>query len=177
MPKGGRRKGAGRPTRAQQEAKAKLLAETIAKCVNTNPKAYLQGVLNSPGSTKSERLRAAELLLKYPPDPAPHAHADPAASPMIIGIPRGVFLSDEQRANIEKLAVEHGQPIEPYEATPALHETSLSRSEPELERLEVVEVPDDGKITTLRPYGRALSNGRRLAAGSQDIFTDDDGAA
>ena len=49
MPRGGPRPDSGRPTKAQAAEKARLLAETIAKGVKISPRAYLQGVLASPG--------------------------------------------------------------------------------------------------------------------------------
>ena len=172
MPKGGRRKGAGRPTKEQQELKAKLLAETLAKVINTDPKAFLQAKLNSPGSTKYERMRAAELLLRHPPDPVSRS-ALPELPVKIIAIPREVFLTKEQIANIEELAAQHGQPIEPFEATPPFDAPQAAPTiATELERRDV---PDDGKVAKLYPaYGRTLFNGRRLAAGPRD---DDDSAA
>ena len=172
MPKGGKRVGAGRPTKEQQELKAKLLAETIARGLNLPPKVYLQGLLNSPGSTKYERLRAAELLLRYPPDPVARASAEPSPQMSIISIPREVFLTKEQIVDIEELAAKHGQPIEPYTGSGDWTQTV---SDDDRRKLEVMDAPDDGKVARLHPaYGRVYSSGRRLAAGPRD---DDDSAA
>ena len=77
MPRGGPRPNSGRPTREQAAAKAKALAEAAAKGPKISPRAYLQAMLDSSGSTKSERMRAAELLLKLSPEPPPSSSDSP----------------------------------------------------------------------------------------------------
>ena len=52
-----------------------MLAEAVAKGLKLTPRAYLQGVLDSPGSTKTEKMRAAELLMKCPPEALPSTTA------------------------------------------------------------------------------------------------------
>ena len=121
MPRGGPRPNSGRPTKAQAAEKARLLAETIKRGPQALPRQYLQALLDSPGSTKSERLRAAELLLKLPPE-EPVATVAPATPPVILSIPRGCFLSAEQAADPDQL-IPHGVPIEPFTATPGTDPT------------------------------------------------------
>jgi hypothetical protein len=124
MPKGGPRPGSGRPTKAQALEKARLLAETIKHGPKTLPRQYLQGLLDSPASTKTERLRAAELLLRCPSD-APAATVSPSLPPIILAIPRGCFMSEQQTADPDQL-ISHGVPIEPYTGTPDWTRTALS---------------------------------------------------
>src|SRR3954463_7423296 len=58
-----------------------------------NSASNLQGLLDSPGSRKSERLRAAELLMKCPPEPSSRgsvsgqSDSDPKGIETIICIP------------------------------------------------------------------------------------------
>lgn len=113
MPRGGWR-GGGRPTKAAQAEKARLLAETIASGKVTPSRDILRGIINSPGSTRMEVIKAIELEAKLPPDPAPRIPIEPLRLPPIICIPRGVFLSEDQIDNIEELAEQHGVPIEPF---------------------------------------------------------------
>jgi hypothetical protein len=174
MPKGGWRAGAGRPTRAQAEEKAKQLAATIAGGLTISPRAYLQGLLNSPGSTKSERLKAAELLLKLPPEPAPSGSISSAPPMVILGIPRGVFFTEEQAANPDAL-IPYGVPIEPFTATSSTDLVQRKReaierrySEPVREEVapesvsfESAEQTPPANVTPLRPFERSYREGAR----------------
>jgi hypothetical protein len=180
VPKGGKRQGAGRPTREQQILRAKQTEEALAKAIDVDAKLFLQSKLNNPASTKYERMRSAELLLRHPPDPVSRP-ALPELPVKIIAIPREVFLTKEQIDNIEALADAHGVEVQPFEPTPSFATTeteTTSRSEPEaFERLPVTDIPYDDKVTRLRPTydrGRIFADGRRLAAGPRD---DDDDAA
>src|SRR3954467_11347845 len=89
MPRGGPRPNSGRPTKAQAAEKARLLAEAVAKGPKTLPRAYVQGVLDSPGSTKSEKMRAAELLMKWPPEALSGGSDSPPVEYKIFCCPRG----------------------------------------------------------------------------------------
>jgi hypothetical protein len=152
--RGGRRSGAGRPTKAQAAERAKLLAETIKHGPKTLPRQYLQALLDSPGSTKTERLRAAELLLKCPSSDAPAASIPPPMPPIILAIPRGCFLSEEQSANPDQL-IPHGVPLAPYEGSPDWTKSPVVEPapiEPVVDRLEVTETVDDGKVVRLDPF-------------------------
>jgi hypothetical protein len=171
MPRGGWR-GGGRPTKAAQLEKERLLNEAIAAGPKILPRVLLQGIMDSPGSTRMEKLKACELYMKLPPEAAPRVPAEPSLQMSIISIPREVFLTNEQIDNIEKLAEQHGVPLEPFEPTASV--SAEAASSRDLERLDV---PDDNKIARLHPvYGRTFSNGRRLAAGPRDL-PDDDTAA
>ena len=74
----------------------------------------------------------------------------PNGPPVILAIPRGCFLSEEQVANPEQL-IPHGVPLEPFERTPDWTQTALTnkRDQPVIERLEVTEI-DVSNVTRLR---------------------------
>jgi hypothetical protein len=162
-------------TNAARELRDKLLLETIAKGLNVDPKVYLQGLLNSPGSTKHEKLRAAELLLRYPPEPPPYRNSNGGCL-TIYSLPRG---SSVDLTTGEIIIPEGAElvPVVPYSGTPSLPRDDGRRGpEREHERLEVTEAFDDTKVATLHPsYGRTFASGRRLTRGR--LPDDDDSAA
>lgn len=177
MPRGGWRPGGGRPTKEQQAERARLLAETIAKGPKTTPRAYLQGLLDSPGSTKSEKLKAAELLLKLPPEAAPSITIDRPEQPILV-IPHGcqfdvdgvTLIWPETGKPVEPAEL---QPCEPYLATSALtpsprHREPEPKPDPAIELeapapFEVAEPTPPANVTPLRlrPHERGLSFGAR----------------
>ena len=149
MPRGGNR-GGGRPSKAAQAAKAEALAAAIAAGPKTSPRVLLQGIMDSPASTKMEKMKAVELFVKLPLETASHIPAEPLPLPPIICIPRGVFLSEDQIDNIEELAKQHGVPIEPYSGTGDWTQTAAGKREPVVEPLEVADEP------TLEPEAAPL---------------------
>jgi hypothetical protein len=167
MPRGGPRPNSGRPTREQAAEKARLLAETIAKGVKISPRAYLEGVLASPGSTKTERMRAAELLMKFPPEESPSSADMPVTVWNIWGLPHGAQIGDDGKTIVwDDGATEPAQSLEPFEATPALSPTPRRRApepalevEPEPVPFETVEATPPHNVTPLRPHERVLSFG------------------
>jgi hypothetical protein len=155
MGHGGRRENAGRPTREEAAEKARLLAEAIASGAKKmiTPTDYLQGVLNSAGSSKSERLRACELLLKRPLDALPAAsHA--ATEIRVLVIPRGAQLRDGQVIWPDGELVGPLQPAQPFRPTSWVSKPERRRAElePEPERLPVHEPADADNIVRLRPH-------------------------
>ena len=130
MPRGGPRPNSGRPTREQAAEKARLLAETIAKGVKISPRAYLEGVLASPGfAQKTERLRAAELLMKFPAEASPSSADMPVHVWHIRSLPRGAQIGDDGKTVVwDDGRVTDPEPVEPYEPTPPLSPTPLRRA-------------------------------------------------
>jgi hypothetical protein len=166
MPKGGPRPGSGRPTKAAAAEKARLLAETIAQGVKISPRAYLEGVLASPGSTKTERMRAAELLMKFPAEESPSSADLPVTVWNIWGLPHGAQIGDDGKTVVwDDGRVTDPERLEPFEATPAISPTPLRRApepEPELPEpvpFETVEATPPPNVTPLRPHERGLSFG------------------
>jgi hypothetical protein len=164
--RGGWRPGGGRPTKAQQAEKARLLAETIARGAKTSPRAYLQGLLDSPGSSKSEKLTAAELLLKLPPEASPSSADMPVHVWNIWGLPHGAQIGDDGKTIVwDDGTTEPAQPLEPFEASPAVVPTPRRREpepEPELPEpapFETVEATPPQNVLPLRPHERVLSFG------------------
>ena len=170
MPKGGPRPGSGRPTKAAAAEKAKLLAETIAQGVKVSPRAFLEGVLASPGSTKTERMRAAELLMKFgSPEESPSSADLPVHVWNIWGLPSGCQIGDDGKTVVWPNGdVTDPERVEPYEPTPPLSpipqrrapEPELVEAEPEPAPFETAEpaVPQN-VLPLLRPHERVLSFG------------------
>ena len=77
-----------------------LLAETMKHGPKTMPRQYLQALLDSPASSKSERLRAAELLLKLVPEPSPRSDSDAKGIEVIYSIPRGAQFAADRKTLI-----------------------------------------------------------------------------
>jgi hypothetical protein len=164
MPRGGWR-GGGRPTKAAAEAKAKALLEAIEKGPRTTPRALLQGIMDNPKSTAMERLKACELFQKLPNDPLPSASVSSAPPMVLLGIPRGIFLSEEQAANPESL-IPYGVPIEPFTATSSIDATQTKRQtiehlEPEPVPFESPEPTPPSNVQPLRPFERIHYEGER----------------
>ena len=161
MPSGGPRPGSGRPTKAQAAEKARLLAETIKRGPKVLPRQYLQGLLDSPGSSKSERLRAAELLLKLAPE-APFRSSEGASNSgatgieTIICIPRGVQIAKDGKTLIWPATGEVAEPLpfEPFKATPDWTRTAQRdrRAEPEPIPFEVTEAEVPENLVRMDTY-------------------------
>jgi hypothetical protein len=166
MPRGGWR-GGGRPTKEAAAAKAKALLETLENGKKIDPRAYLQAVLASPASNKSERLRAAELLLKAGPDPAPKGADIPPAAFNIWALPRGASISpDGSKVLWPDGSLTDPEPIEPYSGSPPISSPRRRREpepvrEPDPVPFETVEVEPPPNVTPLRPHERGLSFGAR----------------
>jgi hypothetical protein len=177
MPRGGWR-GGGRPTKAAQAAKAAALAEAIKNGPKTSLRDFAQGVLDSPASSMTEKMRACELLATKLSREEPTKGPDNLPPTFNIwSLPRGCQIGKDGKTVLWPDGSETDpKPVEPFEPTPSWS-TEASSPPSGLERLEVVDVPDDGKVARLHPlYGRTLSDGRRLAAGPRDL-PDDDNAA
>ena len=74
--------------------------------------------------------------------------------PIILAIPRGCFLSEEQSANPDQL-IPHGVPLAPYEGSPDWTKSPVVEPapiEPVVDRLEVTETVDDGEVVRLDPF-------------------------
>jgi hypothetical protein len=74
--------------------------------------------------------------------------------PIILAIPRGCFLSEEQSANPDQL-IPHGVPLAPYEGSPDWTKSPVVEPapiEPVVDRLEVTETVHDGKVVRLDPF-------------------------
>ena len=167
MPRGGPRPNSGRPTREQAAAKAKALAEAAARGPQIAPRAFLQAMLDSTASTKSERMRAAELLLKLSPEPPPSNSNAPPAVWNIWALPKGATISDcGTKVLWPDGSLSDPEPLEPYTATPPFPPTP-KRREPEPvpeaapEPFETVEVTPPANVLALRPHERGLSFGAR----------------
>ena len=168
MPRGGPRPNSGRPTREQAAEKARLLAEAAAKGPQIAPRAFLQAMLDSTGSSKSERMRAAELLLKLSPEPPPRSDSPPVAV-HIWGLPRGSQMGPDGTVIWPDGTVEPAQPLEPYSGSPPLPPTPRRRepapvleAEPEAPApFETVEATPPANILALRPHDRGLSFGAK----------------
>jgi hypothetical protein len=169
MPRGGWR-GGGRPTKAAQLEKERLLAEAIKNGPKISPRVLLQGVMDSPGSTRMEKLKACELYMKLPPETAaPSRSVDNSERSLIpYALPRGSSINVETGAIIFPEGVEP-EPIEPFTGTPALVversevvvETML---EPEIEPaapLPVLKMDPASNVQRLRPYERVYTEGAR----------------
>ena len=152
MPRGGSRPNSGRPTKEEAAKKAKLLALAIKQGPQITSRQFLDGLMRDPSASKVMRMQAAIALSKLPPEDRPAAAVSPPIQPIILAIPRGCFLSEEQIANIDQL-IPHGVPIEPHTGTADWTKTTSAdrreqpASEPVVERLEVVKelpVPQDG---------------------------------
>lgn len=163
MPKGGPRPGSGRPTKEAAAEKARLLAETIAKGVKISPRAYLEGVLASPGSTKTERMRACELLMRFPPEELPSSADLPVHVWNIWGLPPGAQIGEDGKTVVWPNGdMTDPEPLEPFEPTPALSATPQRRApapaledvEPEPVPFETVEATPPQNVTPLRPHER-----------------------
>ena len=170
MPRGGPRPNSGRPTKAQAAEKARLLAEAVAKGPKLTPRAYLQGVLDSPGSTKTEKMRAAELLMKCPPEALPSTDSPPVVW-NVWALPSGCQVGDNGKTVLWPNGdVTDPEPLEMFEPTPPLPPTPQRREpEPALEAIaperpqpfETVEATPPANVHSLRPHERGLSFGAR----------------
>ena len=128
MPRGGWRPGGGRPTKEAQAAKAKALLEAAAKGPKISPRAYLQAMLDSSGSSKSERMRAAELLLKLSPEPPPSSADSPPIVINVWGLPRGCQIGDDGQSVIwPDGRVTDPEPLEMFEPTATVPSTPRRR--------------------------------------------------
>ena len=172
MPRGGSRPNSGRPTKEEAAKKAKLLALAIKQGPQITSRQFLDGLMRDPSASKVMRMQAAIALSKLPPEDPPAAAVSPPIQPIILAIPRGCFLSEEQIANIDQL-IPHGVPIEPHTGTADWTKTTSAdrreqpASEPVVERLEVVEelpvlkMDPAPNVTKLRPHERVYVEGAR----------------
>jgi hypothetical protein len=147
MGHGGKRRGAGRPPKNVALAQSRLDAATDGSRTAAE---YLTLVLNGPNSSRSQRLRAAELLLKRPTE------APSAAEPLpivILSVPRGTCVDLKTGiATTPDGAVAEMEPFEPFTPTPPL---PLQRDERvALEPLPVTETEIPENVMRLDAYLR-----------------------
>jgi hypothetical protein len=169
MPRGGWRPNSGRPTKEQAAEKVRLLAEAAAAGPKITPRAFLQAMLDSPGSSKAERMRSAELLMKFGPPEAPSGGSDnPPVVWNIWALPRGAQMGEDGKVVWPDGTTEPPQPVKPFEATPPLPPMPRRREpEPVLETdaqpapFETVEPEPPQNVTALRPFERGVSFGAR----------------
>jgi hypothetical protein len=175
MPRGGWR-GGGRPSKAAQAEKERLLGEAIANGLKTPPRVLLQGIMSSTGSTRMEKLKACELYMKLPPEAEPARSADKTEVSLIpYAVPRGSSIDMETGKIIFPEGIEP-EPIEPYTGTKDWTQTAASKREPVVERADdvVVETPIEQteplpvrtmdpapNVQRLRPRERTYSEGAR----------------
>jgi hypothetical protein len=184
MPRGGPQPGSGRPTKAAQLEKERLLAEAIKNGPKISPRVLLQGIKDSPGSTRMEKIKACELYLKLLPEAAPRAEV--SASPLrILSIPRdyivwadgtirprppeidpnapvvdGIDITAEVEAGTWKGTPTSVKPpaSEPLpEPLPVYDEDHLEPDAP----LPVRTMDPAPNVTKLRPYERVYTEGAR----------------
>jgi hypothetical protein len=153
MAHGGRREGAGRPSATEAEARAKADAEAIANAPRVSPVDYLAGILASSGSTKSQKMRACELLLRR----AATADALPVSAPdipiNIYSVPRGTQIKDGKIVWPSGVTSDP-EPLAPYPPTPMLEPLHEERAEPEPLPFAVEELEPPPNVTRLDSFVR-----------------------
>ena len=112
-----------------------------------------RGFWTSPASSKSERLRAAELLLKLLPESRSDVGSPTGAvseTPLrVYSVPRGSRIDMKTGQIVFPEGVEP-EPLEPYDATPQL--TLSDQSEYKRERFEVAETEPPANLVRLDVY-------------------------
>jgi hypothetical protein len=166
VPRGGPRPNSGRPTRAVAEEKARLLTETIEKGARIDPRAFLHAVLASPGSTRSEKMRAAEMLLKLPPEPPPSGANIPPSALQIWALPRNCQISECGKKVVWPNGDETDpEPPEMFEPTPLPSTPRRRETEPAQEEalpFETQEQELPQNVRPLHPRERVYGEGRRF---------------
>jgi hypothetical protein len=153
MEHGGRRPGAGRPTKAQAAERARQDAEAIASRPKISPADYLMGILHSAGSSKSQKLRAAEVLMRRPAD-VPSTYGAETSPTIILSVPRGSRVDLKTGiCTTPDGEVAEMLPFTPYEPTPPLSDRREQRREPPLP-FEVCEAEVPTNLVRLDPYRR-----------------------
>jgi phage terminase small subunit len=166
MPRGGARPGAGRP-KGSASRKSLEVANEAASSGQVLPLAFLLEVLNSPASTRAQKIRAAEVACPFV---HPRLNAVAVSSQVvnvagdgggdvrnivqIYAIPRGAAIDKASgRVMMEGSVVTELPTVEPFPATPPLpEEPAPARFESQpVERLEVLDV-DVSNVTRLHPH-------------------------
>lgn len=178
MSKGGPRPGSGRPTKAAQLEKERLLAEAIAKGPKISPRILLQGIMDSVASTRMEKLKACELYLKLLPDAAP-IDVPPAPPLRILSIPRDYIVWPDGTIRPRPPEVDKNAPIvDGIDITDAVTSGTWKGTPISVPASESVPLPDPlpvydedhlpvttmdpaPNVTMLRPYERTYTEGAR----------------
>jgi hypothetical protein len=152
VPKGGKRQGAGRPTREVAAQKARAIAEAIAKGPQTSVRAFAQGILDSPRSSTTEKFKACEILAKLPPEvpssvPMPDIRVLSVPPKSRVDIKTGV-------CTLPGGEVVEPTPIEFYPPTPMLPPMPDEREPLEPLPFEVTEAEVPENLVRLDPYRR-----------------------
>jgi hypothetical protein len=159
MPRGGKRRGAGRKPGATTQ-KTRAIANAAAAGMKCSPLDYMLGVVSDEQADVARRdsMAVASASFVHPKLSAvatvggTNGGGNCVTNIQFLVIPRGCFLSEEQVADPSSL-IEYGKPFEPDAMpTPALIDQTALPVEPEPapEPLEVLEPVDDGKVVTLR---------------------------
>jgi hypothetical protein len=158
MPRGGNR-GGGRPTKAAQLEKERLLVEAIKTGPKISPRVLLQGVMDSVGSTRMEKMKAVELYMKLPPESAPASSVDNSERSLIAySLPRGSSI-DTKTGEITFPEGVEPEPVVPFKPTADWTKTPLAdrrdqRAEPACEPFEVTEAEVPQNVTRLDTFVR-----------------------
>jgi hypothetical protein len=137
--------------------RAKVDEELLGNTDSILPADFLKATLNNRANSRSERLRAAETLMKYPAAAAPEPIV--MQLPRILSVPRYsvVDLKDGTCCSIRD-----GTPLEyeehvPFTASPPLSAEPQRRPRPEPEKapaeaFETAEATPPANVTPLRPW-------------------------
>jgi hypothetical protein len=150
---GGRRQGAGKPSRAAAAARAASLAATIAKNTDhTPPEVRLQAIASDPRSSRMEIIKACAELMKRPlieaRKPVVETEIRVWNLPRYSQVEKGgrILWPDDDSEFVGPL-----QPVKPFKATNWTSESGPQHTQPD-EPLPVEESPDDGTVVPLRPW-------------------------
>jgi hypothetical protein len=169
--RGGARPGAGRP-RGSANRKSREIADEAAASGNVLPLSYLLDVLNSPASTRAQKLHAASIAAPFV---HPRLSAVSVAShgggnlggggggdsnniDRIFAVPRGAALNvKEGTVTIDGTVLSELQPVSPFTPTPPLGLTDQTQPvtfEPPSERMPVIELEESANVTRLDSFVR-----------------------
>jgi hypothetical protein len=173
MPRGGARRGAGRP----RGAASKLTREVAdaAAAAGCSPLDYMLRALADPTTKQSRRDRMAEMCAPFC-HPKLNAVAATIATPPVsgdpviinvFGVPRGCQID----ASGSKIIWPDGSltdppPLEPYAPTPDWTQPALTRQRAEPVPFETVEAEVPENVTQLHPYQRRHSSDDEGPAGA-----------
>jgi hypothetical protein len=131
-----------------------LDAAAIASAARVSPADYLAGILASSGSSKSQKMRACELLLRRAAtaDAVPVSPTEVAVN--VYSVPRGAQVNRDGKIQWPDGAITDPPVLEPFQATPSLPVQRDERVEPEpsLEPLAVTEMEQPPNVMRLDEF-------------------------
>jgi hypothetical protein len=170
MPRGGNR-GGGRPTKAAQLEKERLLNEAIKNGPKISPRVLLQGIMDSVASTRMEKLKACELYLKMRPESEPAKSVDNIEHSLVpYALPRGSSIHPKTGAISFPEGVEP-EPLVPFTPTADWTKTPLAdrrdqRAEPAGEPFEVTELEAPENLVRMDSFVRKRDSDEQGPAGA-----------